>query len=133
MKINLETASFRDFEDMEDMGPFEWAEQFKLYTENWDSRGHWNYRQESISGCMPELELNLQGNPNKTFVGLVFNDYLGFTQHPKVKSAAIAGIEKYGVGAAASPAIGGHISYHREIEEKIAKFFKREAAMLYTT
>ena len=133
MKINLETASFRDFEDMEGMGPFEWAEQFKRYTENWAGRGHWNYRQESVSGCMPELELNLPGNPNKTFVGLVFNDYLGFTQHPAVKAAAIAGIEKYGAGAAASPAIGGHISYHREIEEKIAKFFKRDAAMLYTT
>jgi len=37
------------------------------------------------------------------------------------------------VGSAASPAIGGHMAYHRELEEKIAKFFKREAAILYTT
>lgn len=133
MKINLETASFRDFEDIDGMGPFEWAEQFKAYTENWDSRGHWNYRQESLSGCMPELDVMHRGKLYKDCVGLVFNDYLGFTQHPAVKQAAIDGILQYGAGAAASPAIGGHITYHRQIEERIARFFKRLAAILYTT
>lgn len=133
MKINLETASFKDFEDIDGKGPFEWAEQFKLYTENWAGRGHWNYRQESLSGCKPELDVLHEGKVYKNCVGLVFNDYLGFTQHAAVKQAAIDGITKYGAGAAASPAIGGHITYHREIEEKIARFFKRDAAMLYTT
>lgn len=132
-KINLETASFKDFENIAGQNPFEWADAFDAYIKNWDSRGHWNYRQESISGCRPELELNIQGNPNKSFVALVFNDYLGFAQHPKVKAAAIAAIEQYGVGAAASPAIGGHMSYHQQLEQKIAGFFKRKSAILYTT
>lgn len=35
-----------------------------------------------------------------------YGDHI-FTQHPKVKAAAIAGIEKYGTGAGASPLIGG--------------------------
>jgi glycine C-acetyltransferase len=133
MNINLEKASFKDFEDIPGMGPFGWAEQFGAYVENWQSRGHWNYRQESLSGCMPEVEMNVDGKGIKPYVALVFNDYLGFSQHPAVKAAAIAGIEKYGVGAAASPAIGGQMSYHREIEDKIARFFKRKSAMLYTT
>lgn len=113
--------------------PFGWAAAFDAYVQNWGSRGHWNYRQESLSGCMPEVEMDLDGRGPRPYVALVFNDYLGFSQHPKVKAAAIAGIEQYGVGAAASPAIGGHMRYHREIEEKIAGFFKREAAILYTT
>jgi len=133
MKINLEKASFKDFENIPGANPWESSRLFGQYVDNWESRGHWNYRQESLSGCLPEVDLNLPGNPNKKFVALVFNDYLGFTQHPAVKAAAIAGIEKYGAGAAASPAIGGHISYHREIEEKIAGFFQRDSAMLYTT
>jgi glycine C-acetyltransferase len=133
MSINLEKASFKDFEDIPGMGPFEWAEQFSAYVANWESRGHWNYRQESLSGCMPEVEMNVDGKGVKPYVALVFNDYLGFAQHPAVKTAAIAGIEKYGVGAAASPAIGGQMSYHQEIEDKIAKFFKRQSAILYTT
>ncbi len=133
MNINFEKASFKDFENIPGVNAWESADLFRQYVNNWESRGHWNYRQESLSGCMPEVELDLPGNPNRRFVALVFNDYLGFTQHPVVKAAAIAGIEKYGVGAAASPAIGGHISYHREIEEKIARFFKRDSAILYTT
>jgi len=133
MNINLEKASFKDFENIPGATAWESAGLFRKYTANWESRGHWNYRQESLSGCLPEVELDLPGNPNKKFVALVFNDYLGFSQHPAVKAAAIAGIEKYGAGAAASPAIGGHISYHRQIEEKIAAFFKKESAMLYTT
>lgn len=131
--INYEKASFKDFENIAGLGPLGSGDEFAAYVADWRSRGHWNYRQQSLSGCLPEVELELPGNSNRTFVALVFNDYLGFTQHPKVKAAAIAGIEKYGVGAAASPAIGGHITYHREIEEKIARFFKRDSAILYTT
>jgi glycine C-acetyltransferase len=131
--MDYTNASFKDFENMAGMGPMEWAQAFDEYIANWNSRGHWNYRQESITGCAPEISMRLPGNPNERFVALVFNDYLGFTQHPAVKAAAVAGIERYGVGSAASPAIGGQITYHREIEEKIAAFFRRDAAMLYTT
>jgi glycine C-acetyltransferase len=131
--IIFEKASFKDFENIPDVDPFGWADLFDQYVTDWTHRGHWNYRQESLNGCMPEVALRLAGKGRKTCVALVFNDYLGFSQHPAVKAAAIAGIEKYGTGAAASPAIGGHMTYHRHIEEKIARFFKRESAMLYTT
>lgn len=133
MKIDYQQASFKDFENMPGKDFTGWAQAFNGYMDDWNGRGHWNYRQECLSGCLPEVELALIGKQQRSYVALVFNDYLGFTQHPAVKAAAIAGIEKYGVGAAASPAIGGHISYHREIEEKIARFFQRDSAILYTT
>jgi len=133
MNLNLEKASFKDFENMSGLDPFGWAAAFEDYVANWDSRGHWNYRQESLSGCLPEVEMSLRGGASRSFVALVFNDYLGFAQHPEVKRAAIDAIGKYGVGSAASPAIGGHMSFHRLIEEKIAAFFRREAAILFTT
>ncbi len=37
---------------------------------------------------------------------LVSNDYLGFSQHPLIKEAAITGLMKYGTGASVSPVIG---------------------------
>ncbi|WP_256003480.1 aminotransferase class I/II-fold pyridoxal phosphate-dependent enzyme [Pedobacter deserti] len=131
--IDYRNASFKDFEDIEGCGPYEKAKEFEKYIDDWDSRGHWNYRQESLNGCAPEVELSLPGSSGRTYVAMVFNDYLGFAQHPALKQAAIDGIVRYGVGAAASPAIGGHMTYHRLIEEKIAAFFKREAALLFTT
>jgi glycine C-acetyltransferase len=129
--MNFEQASFKDFEDIPELDFYGWADQFDQYVQNWDGRGHWNYRQESLDGCQPEVEL--AEYPGRKLVAMVFNDYLGFSQHPKVKQAAIEGIERFGAGATASPAIGGHFSYHREIEEKIARFFRRESAVLFTT
>ncbi|WP_214070095.1 aminotransferase class I/II-fold pyridoxal phosphate-dependent enzyme [Mucilaginibacter sp. dw_454] len=130
--INYATASFKDFEEMEGKDPFGWAGEFRNYQDDWEARGHWNYRQECTGPCGPEITLDMPRNPNKNFVALVFNDYLGFSQHPAVKAAAIAGIERYGGSSSASPAIGGHFTYHRQIEEKIAAFFKRDAAILYS-
>lgn len=131
--IDFSRASFKDFENPPGQHIYQKAKHFGDYIDNWSGRGHWNYRQVCLNGSLPEVELDLPGNPNKTFVATVFNDYLGLSQHPAVIAAAIAGIEKYGVGVTASPAIGGHMDFHREIEEKIAGFFKRKAAMLFTT
>jgi len=125
--------TFKDFENIPGMGPYERAAEWAAYVADWRSRGHWNYRQLAFSGCGPRVELCLDGFARMDYVSLVSNDYLGFTQHPKVKAAAMAGIEKYGTGAGASPAIGGHYTFHREVERAIAAFFSRESAMVYTT
>lgn len=131
--IDFEKASFKDFENIEGMDPYGWAKLWGDYVTDRSKNGQFNYRQENLSGCGPEIELNLPSNPHRNFVSLVSNDYLGFTQHPKVKAAAIAAIEKYGSGAGASPAIGGHYLFHQEIENKIAKFFKRDSAIVFST
>jgi len=133
MNIDFEKASFKDFENIPGLDPFDWAKLWGEYVRDRTKVGQFNYRQENLSGCGPEIELNLPGNPHRNFVSLVSNDYLGFTQHPKVKAAAITGIEKYGAGAGASPAIGGHYIFHQEIEDKIAAFFKRESAVVFST
>lgn len=130
---NLISRTFKDFENIPGMGPYERAMEWSAYVADWRSRGHWNYRQEAFSGCGPRIELHLPGNDNTDFVSLVSNDYLGFTQHPKVKAAALSGIQKYGTGAGASPAIGGHYHFHNEIESAIAAFFRRDSAIVYTT
>lgn len=133
MNIDFETASFKDFEDIPGKDPYARADLFYDYSVALRAKGHMNYRQLAVSGCGPEMDLAIPGKPNSSFVSLVSNDYLGFTQHPAVIAAAVAGIEKYGSGAGASPAIGGHFSFHEELENKIAGFFKRESAIIYTT
>lgn len=131
--LDYRNASFKDYEYIPGQSFYEWARYFARYIANWRSRGHWNYRQECVSGCLPEVTLNLEGEGLKTCVAMVFNDYLGHATHPEVIAAAVAYIQKYGVGVAASPAIGGHMDFHRDLEEKIAGFFRREAAILFTT
>jgi len=131
--IDFENASFKDFENIAGLDPYGWADQWSQYVAYKSARGQMNYRFEAQSGCGPLIDLKVPGISVEHFVSLVSNDYLGFTQHPSVKAAAIASIEKYGSGAGASPAIGGHYDFHSELEMKIAGFFKRDAAITFTT
>lgn len=61
------------------------------------------------------------------------NNYLGLTAHPRVKEAAIKAIEKYGTGCSGSRYLTGTIDLHIELEAKMAKFFKKEAVLLFST
>ncbi len=133
MEIDYTKASFKDFENIAGMDCYGWAREWGMYVRDRSAVGEFNYRQQNLSGCGPEMELDILGNGHRSFVSLVSNDYLGFTQHHLVKAAAIAGIEKFGSGAGASPAIGGHYGFHQAIEDKIARFFKRDAAIVFTT
>ena len=50
------------------------------------------------------------------------NAYLGLTNHPKVKEAAINATKKYGTGMAGSRFLNGTLDIHVELEKKLAKF-----------
>lgn len=131
---DLENASFKDFENMEEMDISAAAAEFSRYLNFLKANGHFNYRIESFSHCGPEMDLLLPGETKPArCICLVSNDYLGFSQHSAVKAAVIEGVQQFGTGSGASPAIGGHFVYHRQLEDKIAEFYKRKASILYTT
>ena len=61
------------------------------------------------------------------------NSYMGLTNHPKVKEAAIEATKKYGTGLAGSPFLNGTLDIHKELEQKLAAFVGKEDAMLYSS
>jgi 8-amino-7-oxononanoate synthase len=61
------------------------------------------------------------------------NSYLGLTNHPKIKEAAIAAIERYGTGCAGSRFLNGTLEIHLELEEALARLMNKEAVLLYST
>jgi 8-amino-7-oxononanoate synthase len=61
------------------------------------------------------------------------NSYLGLTNHPKIKEAAKAAIDKYGTGCAGSPFLNGTLDLHIEFENKLAQFMGKDGVMLYST
>jgi len=134
MKIDFEKASFKDFENIEGQDLYTTALEFEKYLDFLKDGGHLNYRIESLTHVGPEMNLMLPGDKHPTWcVCLVSNDYLGLSQHPKVKDAVVKGTNMFGAGSGASPAIGGHFIYHQQLEKKIAEFYKRKDAILYTT
>ena len=61
------------------------------------------------------------------------NSYLGLTNHPKVKEAAIEATRKYGTGCAGSRFLNGTLDIHLELEERLAKLTGKEAAVCFST
>jgi glycine C-acetyltransferase/8-amino-7-oxononanoate synthase len=61
------------------------------------------------------------------------NNYLGLANHPDLKKAAVAVLQEYGSGAGASRLISGNLQIHEELEQRIARFKKCEAAILFST
>jgi 8-amino-7-oxononanoate synthase len=61
------------------------------------------------------------------------NNYLGLTNHPKVKEAAIEAVRKYGSGCAGTRLLNGTLDIHVKLEEKLASFFRKEAALTFST
>jgi 7-keto-8-aminopelargonate synthetase-like enzyme len=61
------------------------------------------------------------------------NSYLGLTNHPKIKAAAKAAVEKYGTGCAGSRFLNGTLDIHLELEAALAKLVNKEAVLLYST
>jgi len=61
------------------------------------------------------------------------NNYLGLLDHPRVKEAAQEAIKKYGVSTCGSRFLNGTLDIHVELEERLAKFMKKEAALAFST
>lgn len=67
----------------------------------------------------------------KKVINLASNNYLGLTTHPKLREAAIAATDKYGVGSGAVRTIAGTMRIHMELEERIARFKNVEACVVF--
>jgi len=61
------------------------------------------------------------------------NNYLGLTNHPEIKDAAELALRKYGTGTAGSRFLNGTLDIHVKLEEKLAAFMEREAAICFST
>lgn len=90
--------------------------------------GIYPYFRVISSGQDPVVSMN-----GSQVIMLGSNNYLGLTNHPEIKAAAALALEKYGTGTAGSRFLNGTLEIHVELEEKLARFMKREAALTFST
>jgi glycine C-acetyltransferase len=75
------------------------------------------------------LHTTIAGKP---IINFSSNDYLGLTNHPKVKVAAAAAVEKYACGLSSSRVQATTVE-HVALEERLAKWYGFEKCLLFTT
>src|SRR3954470_11406600 len=68
------------------------------------------------------------GRNGRRLLSFSCNDYLGLSQHPALKAAAVAAIERHGVGAGASRLVTGDHPLYAELEARLARLKGTEAA-----
>lgn len=61
------------------------------------------------------------------------NSYLGLSDDPRLKEAAIEAIKKYGTSCSGSRFLNGTLDIHEELEAKLAKFVGKDEAVTYST
>jgi len=61
------------------------------------------------------------------------NNYLGLSNHPKLKEAAIRAIQSHGAGSGSVRPIAGNMDLHVELERRLARFKHAEASLVYQT
>lgn len=90
--------------------------------------GLYPYFRTITSAQDPVVELD-----GREVIMLGSNNYLGLTSHPEVKAAAQAAIAKYGTGCAGSRFLNGTLDIHVELEELLARFVNKPAALTFST
>ena len=91
------------------------------------AKGVYPYFREISSDQDTEVTMN-----GKKVLMLGSNSYLGLTNHPKIKEAAKAAIDKYGTGCAGSPFLNGTLDLHIKLENILSEFLGKDGVMLFS-
>jgi 8-amino-7-oxononanoate synthase len=76
------------------------------------------------------VRITVDGKPYLSFCS---NDYLGLANHPKIIAALQQGAQQYGVGSGASHLVSGHFAAHQALEQALAEFVGKPAALTFST
>ena len=68
----------------------------------------------------------------KGYIMLSSNDYLGLSNHPRIKEAGINAIKKWGSSTTGARLANGGRIFHQELEEKLAHFIGKEACHVFS-
>ncbi|MDP2938086.1 MAG: 8-amino-7-oxononanoate synthase [Candidatus Omnitrophota bacterium] len=69
----------------------------------------------------------------KEYIDFSSNDYLGLSGHPELIKAAKSAMDKFGTAACASRLMSGDLEIHHQLEEKVAQFKNKEAALVFNS
>lgn len=110
------------------MDIFEKCSKILEQTQELKASGHYFFFRKIESPQDAEVVIN-----GRRLIMIGSNNYLGLTNHPRVKEAAIKAIEKFGSGCAGSRFLNGNLEIHEELERKLARFLRKEAAVVFAT
>src|SRR4051812_47077840 len=87
-------------------------------------------REQLSSDTLPDPTFIRGG---RALVSFSTNNYLALATSPRMKAAARAALDRYGVGNCESRLLGGDLELYRRLEERLAQIKHKPAALLFAT
>ena len=91
--------------------------------------GTYNYFPQVRSACGRELLLN----NGKSVLNFASCDYLGLSNHQKIKEAAIEAIKVYGTNISGPMIFSGYTEYHEKLEASYQSLYDDRTTLMFTT
>jgi 8-amino-7-oxononanoate synthase len=88
------------------------------------------YREMVTSASAAGVRVSIAGQQRLNFCS---NNYLGLANHPAVIRAVQHGVETWGFGTGASRLICGNMTPHEQVQERVARFLRKESALVFPT
>ncbi len=127
------TGSLREYRVVEGSDLLKRIECFHDWQSQRFQDGFWPYSRSTDAG--PKSACAVADDMGRKTDGVNFGsqDYLSLSNHPAIREAAHAAIERYGVHSAGSPAFIGNTTHSIALEKKISEFLGMERTVLFPT
>ncbi len=89
------------------------------------------YKRERVITTPQSHQIEVNDGPR--VINLCANNYLGLSDHPEIKAAAVEAIERWGYGLSSVRFICGTQSIHKELEARLSEFLGTEDTILYSS
>lgn len=132
--INCDNLSLADFSEYKGEDIFDVAKLFSAFYQDTVSKKDMVYG--NPIGTAPKAEFKVYDRyvgKERDFLNFCSYNYLGYSCNPEVIKAVQDALNKYGTGAVSAPLLSGYYDLSQKLEEGIAKFKKKEAAVIFPT
>jgi 8-amino-7-oxononanoate synthase len=114
--------------------PFAILEPFDDWYSRARPRGYYLYGQPMSTPPRTHVDVEDQlSHKHLDLLNFASYNYLGLSYRPDVIAAAKCALDKYGLGAAGSPILSGMMEIHDQLETELARFKRKEAALVFPT
>jgi 8-amino-7-oxononanoate synthase len=133
-QIDANVQTLGDFVSSEDPDLFSKAQDFSEFLADWKANGSYSYHLKVTSACQRTTTIRDRASGReREFIVMASSNYLGLNQHPDVVAAAHAATDRFGSGTCGSRLLSGNYDIVTELEEDLADFEGKPAAMVFTS
>ena len=133
LENGLLTRSAKEF--LHDAGPdlLARAEAFFIWMDSRRTNGFWPYANSLFAPPGPRSLVAPDCGPPVPVLNFASQDYLGLTSHPKVRTAALAAVERFGPHSAGSTVLQGNTAASLSLERALARASNAGSVALFPT